>query len=144
MKTRDIAIGLVVLVVLISAVLVIKKSLNKKNLIVPSDTSIEQKISKTFNGLVIPEDTEKIELKDVSGGESFGIATDTEVLANLPDLSNGYFYQVWSNDSGKLISLGKMRMAKGGYIFEGNLKNKKIVVSKEKIFDNKIEVKILE
>ena len=145
MTRKQVVIGLIVLVILISGALIIKKSLNKKALVVPVQTpSIQQKIENNFPGFIIPEDVEKTELRDVSGGDGFGIFTDTEVMANLPDLESGYFYQVWSNENGVLVSLGKMRVAKGGYLFEGNLKSKKIVVSREKVFDNKLEVKILE
>ena len=116
MKTRDIAVGLVILVILIGGVLIIKKSLS-----VPQTLTTQEKIEKTFNGLKIPNDAERIDLTDVSGGESFGIATNTEILANLPDLSSGQVYQAWLlNDQGKKILLGSLKNAKGGYIIEYN------------------------
>lgn len=146
-KPRDVITGFIVVLILIIGIVWIYKSKNNNNkpLISPTpQTSITNKIKDTFKNFNIPDDVAKNELKDVSGGNGIGIATETEVLANLPDLSNNEFYQVWFDDNGTLKSLGKMRIAKGGYLYEGNLKEKKIVVSREKIFDNKLEVKILE
>jgi hypothetical protein len=120
MRGRDIVTGLVVLVILIAGVLLIKNARDKKLAGVPIPTpSIEQKIGKTFNGLTIPNDAEKAELKDVTGGTSFGIVTRTEVLANLPELPKGQVYQVkLENPQGKTILLGSLRIAKGGYLLE--------------------------
>lgn len=123
MKQRDAIIGLIVLIVLISAVLLVKKSLdNRISLNVPSqEISIQQKIQETFPGLTIPEDGPKANLVDVSGGESFGIATKTEILANLPELSAGKTYKAWlENGEGKRVLLGNLRIAKGGYLIEYN------------------------
>lgn len=50
-----------------------------------------------------------------------GIATRTEVLADLPGLANGQFYQVrLQNINGKEVLLGNLRQAKGGWILEYN------------------------
>ncbi len=119
-KNRDVVIGLSVLVVLITAAFLIKNSLNKKALIVAMPTpSIEQKLEKNFPGLTIPDDVEKVELKDVSGGEAFGVATKSEILANLPDLQNGQVYKGWlENSEGKTVLLGNFRVAKAGWILE--------------------------
>lgn len=120
MKVRDIVTGLIVLVVLIAGVLLIKNARDKRLAAVPTPTpSIEQKVGATFNGLTIPSDVEKTELKDVTGGQSFGIATRTEILANLPELSPGQKYQAkLENSQGKTILLGTLRIAKGGYLLE--------------------------
>jgi hypothetical protein len=118
MKTRNVVIGLLILVVLVTAAFVIKKSLTKKSLSVPAIPSIETKIEKSFGGIVIPDDVEKAELKNVDDGEGVGIATRTEILANLPDLNQGQSYQVWLEKDGKQVLLGKMRIAKGGWILE--------------------------
>ena len=50
---------------------------------------IEEQIEQKFGGLDIPEDVEKIELKNVSGDDGMGIATRNEILADLPDLGRG-------------------------------------------------------
>lgn len=146
-KLRDVVTGFIVVVILIVGIILIFKSRNKfKNIVsVPTTTpNFQQKLEDKFKNFNIPVDSEKIELKDVTGGTSMGVKTQTEVIADLPDLPSGKFYQVWEENNGNLISLGKMKMVKGGYIFSGNFKNKKVVVSQEKIFDNNIEVKILE
>jgi hypothetical protein len=122
MKTRDIITGLIVLVVLIVGVLLIRNARNRRLASVPAPTpTIEQKVSKTFNGLVIPEDVDKTELKDVSGGSGFGVATRTEILVNLPELPKGQYYQgKLENSQGKLVLIGAFRVAKGGYLLEYN------------------------
>ena len=79
---------------------------------------IEEQIEQKFGGLDIPEDVEKIELKNVSGDEGIGIATRSEILADLPDLGRGESYQVLLSDGSKTILLGNLRLAKGGYILE--------------------------
>lgn len=145
-KPRDIITGFIVVVILIIGIVLIAKNRNKidKTISPTPVASITDKIKDTFKNFNIPEDSKKIELKEVNGGEGMGLVTENEVLANLPDLSSNEFYQVWYDDAGTLRSIGKMKMAKGGYLYEGDLKDKKIVVSREKIFDNKLEVKILE
>ncbi|MFI5241009.1 MAG: anti-sigma factor [Microgenomates group bacterium] len=146
MKTRDIVLGLIVLVALIGIVLWVRKVRIDKALKLSVTTpTIEEKVNKTFN-FSIPDDVEKKELKDVSGGNGFGIATKDMVLADLPDLDSGQIYQVWVEKDGKVVSLGKMRVAKGGWIFEGSIPTgyQKVVVSQEKSFDGKIETRVLE
>lgn len=120
MKTRDIITGFIVLVILIGVVLFIRNRSVKSPAVVPTATpSITQKVSQTFNGLTIPQGVEQTELKDVTGGASFGIATRTEILANLPALPSGQFYQGrLANSAGKIVILGNLRLAKGGYILE--------------------------
>jgi hypothetical protein len=122
MKARDIVTGLVVLIVLIAGVLLIRNARNKRLAALPTPTpTIEQKVSKTFNGLVIPADVDKAELKDVTGGNGFGVATRTEILVNLPELPKGQYYQgKLENSQGKLVLIGTFRVAKGGYLLEYN------------------------
>lgn len=123
MKTRDIVIGFMVLVILVAGVLWVKKVKTNKILTVPTSTPGIQKIIEEKFGRVNIPDTEKAELKDVSGLGGMGIATRTEVLADLPDPETGP-YQVWVD--GKL--LGKMRIAKGGWIFDGKINGQKVEV----------------
>ncbi len=148
MKARDIALGLLILVLLIGSVLWIRKVRieRENNLKLEEVPTTEERISKTFNNFNIPNDVEKKELKDVSGGNNFGIATQDMVLVDLPEPEEGEFYQVWVERDGTLYSLGKMRMAKGGWIFEGRVPSgyQKVVVSKEKVFDSKLESRLLE
>lgn len=118
MKFRDIVIGAIVLGLLVGGALWIRNSRLNKQALTVTTPSIEEKIGETFNGLTIPEGVEKAELKDVSGGNGFGIATRTEVLADLPDPDRGEFYQAWIEKGDQKILLGKMRVAKGGYLIE--------------------------
>ncbi|HET7099161.1 MAG TPA: hypothetical protein VFI61_02945 [Patescibacteria group bacterium] len=133
MKTRDIVVGFLVLVVLISGIVLLKKSRDKNALTPVATPSVQTKLRDTFTGIVIPENDQKAELKDISGGDSFGIVTSTEVLANLPELKSNEFYQIWLTKDNNLIRLGKMKEAKGGWILEynfSNLSGYKIVVAK--------------
>lgn len=124
MRSRDVVIGFIVIVVLTSATVLIKKNNSFKSNTIPSQTpSIESKIKDTFNGLTIPDDVTKTDLTDVSGGDSFGIITETEILANLPELSLGKFYSVTLTKDEVLIKLGNMRKAKGGFVLEFNFSN---------------------
>lgn len=145
MRTRDILVGLIVLAVLVGGILWIRKvRLDRQSKMAVVTPTVEEQISETFNGLEIPADVEKAELKDTSGGDGIGIATRDMILADLPDPESGYFYQVWVERGGNLVSLGKMRVAKGGFLFEGKILDQKVVVSREKAFDNKVETKLLE
>lgn len=118
MKARDIIIGAIVLGLLVGGALWVRKTRLDRQALKVTTPSVEEKISDTFNGLIVPEGVEKAELKDISGSGGFGIATRTEVLADLPDLSAGSFYQAWLEKDDQKVLLGKMRIAKGGYMIE--------------------------
>ena len=129
MRTKDIVVGLIVVGVLVGGVLWYRKArIEKQRLMVVETPSVEEQIKKTFNGLEIPEDVEKAELKDVSGGDGVGIATRDTVLADLPDLGSSEAYEVWVERSGKQVMLGKMRIAKGGFLYEGEVDGEKVLV----------------
>lgn len=121
MKTRDIVIGFIFLVILIAGVLWIVRIKNVKkvsNTPLPTPNIVQQ-VDNAFPN--IPIGVERANLKDVMGGTSLGVATRTEVIANLPDLPSGQTYQVLiENSSGKNINLGKMIVSKSGYILEYN------------------------
>ena len=116
MKGRDILIAFIIIVALVVAVLLIKNKKTTTVLAPSASPSIQQQIQNKFNGLVIPKDQESIELKDVSGGSAIGIATRNEILADLPDLPSGEFYQGWIENNGKTVLLGTLKIAKGGWI----------------------------
>jgi hypothetical protein len=120
MKGRDVVIGFIFLVLLVAGVLWILRAKNIKisNLPLPTP-NIAQQVKNAFPN--IPDGVERANLKDVTGGNSIGAATRTEVVANLPELSAGKYYQVLlENSSGKDITLGSMRISKSGYILEYN------------------------
>jgi hypothetical protein len=125
MKTRDVVIGFIFLVVLIAGILWIFRTRGSKTSNLPLPTpNISERIKNAFPNLNIPDGVERANLSDVTGGDSIGVATRTEVVANLPELTSGKFYQVMLEDSsGKSVKLGNMRIAKSGYILEYNSAN---------------------
>ena len=162
MRARDIVTGFIVLIVLIAGVLWFKNLKNRKVVTVPTPTptptsTIEKQITGKFGGLKIPANADKADLMDVSGGVGLGEAIRTyqngkfslTVLADLPDPKTGYFYQGWIFDGKTYLSLGKLRVAKGGYLVDftsatnySNVKN--VVVTLERVFNNVPETRILE
>ncbi len=117
MGIKKILIYFVVIVAVIALFLYFrsKKTVNTLPVIAPTPT-IEQKIESKLKGFTIPSDAERIELNDVSGGDSFGIATRNEIMADLPELESGQYYQVYLEKDGKTVALGRMEVAKGGWI----------------------------
>jgi len=153
-KARDIVIGLVILAVLAGAIYFIRRP--RQRLEELPTPSTEEKIKESFN-LEIPEDVDKAQLKDVSGGSGSGMATRSfeggkfkhMVLADLPDPAAGTFYQGWLVKDGDLFSTGKMRIAKGGWIleFESSVDYSdynQVVVTQESVDDETPETHILE
>ncbi|MCX6705185.1 MAG: anti-sigma factor [Candidatus Woesebacteria bacterium] len=121
MRFKRILVAFVAIVVIIAGVLVIKNRAKIVQKVSPTASpSIQQQIESKFKGLVIPTDAEKIELKDVSGGSGMGITTRNEILADLPELPNGQFYQGWLGKDGKTVLLGTLELAKGGWILNYN------------------------
>lgn len=121
MRGRNLFVAFVVIVAVVAGVLLIKNRAKIAQKVNPTASpSIQQQIENKFKGLVIPTDAEKIELKDVSGGVGMGIATRNEILADLPTLANGKFYQGWLEKDGKAVLLGTLNLAKGGWILNYN------------------------
>jgi hypothetical protein len=117
MGIKKILIYFVVIVAVVSLFLYFRNKKTVSNLPVASPTpTIEQKIESKLKGFTIPTDTERIELKDVSGGDNFGIATKNEILADLPELTSGERYQAYLEKDNKAVLLGKLTEAKGGWI----------------------------
>lgn len=163
MRTRDIIIGAIVLVVLISGVLIIKRARNRSAVLPTSTPTIQERVQKTFNGLVIPADRENADLVDVTGGQGIGVASrkysggtySLTIIANLPDPKSGYFYQGWiirgsvGDSNFSYISAGKLRLAKGGYLTDFTATKdysdyKKVAVTLEKADDATPEGNVLE
>ena len=146
---KDVLVGLVIVVVVILGASLFKKLKTPKVFPSPAPQTVSYKdeLENIFN-LNIPKDTNTIDLKDVSGGNARGIATSTEVLVDIEDPEVGYFYQGWLENDGNFVSLGKLRIAKGGWLLEYDGSKypnyKKIIISLEKRFDSTIETKILE
>lgn len=161
MNRRDIVIGLIVLLVVIGLIYWTRRPKTPSITTTPTP-STESKLEDAFK-LTIPEDVDKAELKDVSGGTGSGIATrkfesgrfEHMVLADLPDPATGTFYEGWlvrGKEGGAdfaFISTGRMRIAKGGYLLEFNSSKdysdyKGVIVTSEKVDDKKPEKHILE
>ncbi|MFZ3301541.1 MAG: hypothetical protein WA152_02400 [Microgenomates group bacterium] len=147
---KDIITGLIVILLVIGGVYLFKY-LKKDKAITPTPSPASYEFKKDFEDtfkLDIPDNVNSIELKDISGGDSRGIATNNEVLVDASDPEAGYYYEAWLENSDKFVSLGKLQVAKGGWMLEYNGSKypeyKKIVISLEKANDNKIEKKILE
>jgi hypothetical protein len=163
MKRQDIIFGLIVLVILAGVIYVRQRSQRPvEETRVPETLSSEETFEDKFN-IQIPDDVDKAELKDVSGGSGSGIATRKfennifkhSVLVDLPNPEQGSFYEAWlikgEEGSGDFsaISTGKLRLAKGGWTLDFQGANdlsdhSKVVVSLEKTFDKTIESKVLE
>jgi hypothetical protein len=123
MKTRNLVIGFIFLIGIVAAILIIKGKAKINSLPVPAvpvaTPSIQQKLQSKFQNLVIPNSGDQVDLIDVSGGFSMGIATRNEIIADLPTLPKGQFYQgILENSSGKTVLLGNLRMEKGGWILD--------------------------
>lgn len=117
MKSRDVVIGFIFLIILIAGVLWIFKAKNLKTTSNPSQTpNIVARINNAFPNLDIPEGIERANLTDAKGGENVGVATRTEIVANLP---SGQIYNVWlENASGNKVNLGTMQISKSGWLLE--------------------------
>ena len=151
---KDLITGFIVLAILAGGYYWLKKS---EPTTTPAPTpKIEDKIEDSFK-VNIPEDVDKVELKDLTGKGVSALATkkfankkfESMVLADLPDPDSGKFYQAWLVKDTNYVSMGKMRVAKGGWISEFQSSTdyssyKKVVVSLETKFDQTPEEIILE
>lgn len=157
MKTRDVIVGFLVVVAFVTALVLVKNKNNKAKVASVSPTpSIEERVTSQFGGLVIPKDADKADLLDVNGGPGLGEAAkisqkgrfNITVLADLMTPNNGGFYQAWAVKDGTYISLGKLRVAKGGYLTDFVSEKdysdyKTIIVTIEKVFDATPETPVL-
>ena len=147
---RDVLIGFVVVVLIIIGIIAYRQNKAKKVSVTPTPTSItfENELEDSFK-YDIPDNANSIELKDVSGGNGRGIATEKEVLADIEDPAIGYYYEAWlENSSNERVSLGRLRMAKGGWLLEYDKSQRgdynKLIISLERANDFTIEKRILE
>lgn len=162
MNKRDVVIGLVILFALAGIIYFRAKRTLPQELTVPQTLSTEDTLEQKF-GLILPEDVDRAELKDVTGGDGSGIATRKfengrfthTVLADLPEPAAGSFYEGWlvrgkeGDDNFAFISTGKMKLAKGGYLLEFGSSSdftsyNNVVITQEKVFDAAPETHILE
>lgn len=161
MNKRSFVTGLVVLAILAGLFFWLRRP-SAPELELSDLSSTETQVEESF-GVEIPEDFEKVALKDVVGGNSTGLATRKfengkfthMVLADLPDPEEGKFYEGWlvrgkpSDANFHFVSTGRMRIAKGGFVldFESTTDytdHKGVIITLEEIFDNTPEEHILE
>ena len=161
MNRRDIVIGILILA-LLGGVIYWRQRSQPDDMRVPETLSIEEELEQRF-GTEIPDDVEKAELGDVTGGASTGIATrklengvfSHSVLADLPDPAGGRFYEGWlvrgeeGDENFAVISTGRMRIAKGGWVLDfqsdSDLSDySNVVITLEEVADATPEVHILE
>ena len=115
-------------------------------------------LAKRF-GVILPDNLERAELKDVAGNVGRGIATrsyadgrfEHTVLAELPEPKASEWYEGWlvRDEPFSSIYTGKLRIAKGGFLLEftGDMDwrdHAKVVVTSEKKDDRKPETHVLE
>lgn len=132
MKTRDIIIGVVVILILGIGIYFLLQNGNEEEVVIeptPTPVSVED-VEDKFN-VDIPDDAETAEMR---GEGTSALATrrivggliTLSILADLPDLNAGERYQAWltkgeeGSDDFSRISLGNLRIAKGGYMIDFN------------------------
>jgi hypothetical protein len=146
---KDVFTGFIVILFIVAGVYLYKYLKTPRPTSV-TQTPVSYEFKKDFEDnfkLNIPDNVNSIELKDVVGGDSRGIATENEILVDANDPESG-FYQAWVEKDGVLTSLGKLITAKGGWLIEyripNGVENSKVIVSLEMVNDDKVEKRILE
>lgn len=162
-KARDVVIGLIVLVILITGAIYIRNNRKAKTSVVPLPTPNFELVESKFPGLTVPANADRVNLNKVDGAEGIGEVFKTfsngkfnlTVMADLSAPDAGYFYQSWlvrgnvGDGNFAFVSMGEMSLAKGGYLTEFSADKdysdyKKVVVTLERVFDNTSEQRILE
>src|SRR4030042_4486336 len=101
MDKKSIVLGLIIFVALAGGTILYRNSKTSKPVPTPTP-SVSEKITNNFK-YQIPDDVEKMELKDVSGGNGSGLVTrkyeggrfTLVVLADLVEPPAGSFYSGW-------------------------------------------------
>jgi hypothetical protein len=157
-------VGLALVLLVIGGFFYLRARARRETLEVPAGgegVEIEEKASELAEqlGVQLPDDVEKVELVDVSGGAASGIATrkfiegefSHSVLAALPDPEPGSWYEGWlvRQEPFEVLFTGILRMAKGGYVLDYSLEEDltdhgEVIVTLEGVDDQKPEQHILE
>jgi hypothetical protein len=163
MNRRDIVIGVVILAILAGVVYWRQRQAPEEEVTqTPETLSVEDALENKFN-VQIPEDVDKAELTDVTGGNASAIATRKyedgtftfSVLADLPDPESGKFYEAWlvkgeeGDEDYDILPAGKLSVAKGGWTLTYTSKtdysdHNRVLVSEEEVNDGVPETHILE
>jgi hypothetical protein len=147
MNRNDIVMGAIILAVMAGGFLLLRNNQTPTIEVEPTPSTLEtleDQIENNFK-VDVPDNAEKAELKDLNGGDGSGLATrlfennrfSATLLVDLPEPAVGGFYQGWLSDGETFKSLGRLRVAKGGYMvdFSGaqNLDEfSEVIVSEEK------------
>ena len=158
---RNVVIGLIALAI-IAGIIYWYRRTSQTELPPSPEPTFEETFEDKFN-IQVPDDVDKAQLRDVSGGDASGLATriyeggafSHAVLADLLDPASGYFYEGWlvrgkeGDENFSYISTGRLILAKGGYMLE--LESSKdyseysgVVVTLEMVNDGKPEKHVLE
>lgn len=148
---RDTLIGLAVIILIIVGIILYRQNKAKNVVLAPTPGPItfESELEESFK-YDIPDDANSIELRDVTGGNARGIATEKEILVDVEDPAPGSYYEAWleNPDDGTVVSIGRLRVAKGGWLLEydkskhGNSND--VIISLESVSDSTIEKRVLE
>src|SRR3989304_4838078 len=98
---RNVVIGLIALVI-IAGIIYWYRRTSQTELPPSPEPTFEETFENKFN-IQVPDDVDKAQLRDVSGGDASGLATriyeggafSHAVLADLLDPASGYFYEGW-------------------------------------------------
>ena len=161
---REHWVGLAVVVLLVGGLWWWRAKRVEQNSVMPPEGEgviIEDKASELAKrfGVVLPDNLDRTELKDVTGGVGGGIATrfytggkfEHTILAELPEPGVREWYEGWliRNEPFSVIYTGKLRVTKGGFLLEftetTDLRDHaKVVVTLETKDDQKPETHVLE
>lgn len=161
-RNRNILVGAaVIIIIILIAIFLVRRRQASPLITVNSplptpNVSFQEDLQNNF-GITVPSTASKADLKDASGKNQMGLITLDKtnnqnmytVIANLDDPQAGYFYEGWLVSGNNYISLGKLNVAKGGWLINYNSpKNiedhKTVWITLEKVNDNMPETHVLE
>ena len=125
----------------------------RQGLIEPEGLMVGEEVSllEKKTGLKVGEVGEKIVLESVDGSDASGIATEGSILADLPGLDGGYLaYEGWlvSEETDDVFYAGRLQSVKGGWLLDYRKESprgyNKVIVTKEKVLDQRPEKHVLE
>lgn len=163
-KQNWLTIAAVVLVIAALGVFLYRQSQQQpEEISIPTQDEVaEQRADQLLETLDvdIPENAERVNLRDVSGGEAAGVATrveegetvSQELLVALPEPEAGEFYEAYllsDDEETDPVYLGRLRSMKGGWILEYQLTEENqgmntVQVTKETTDDQTPEEVVLE
>jgi len=161
MKTRDIVIGVAVILILgIGIYFLLQNNQEEEIVIEPTPTPVAvEDIEDQFN-VDIPDNAERAELRGegalaLATREVVGGLVRLSILADLPELNLDQRYQAWvvkddpESEEDTTVPLGTLTVAKGGFTIEFSSSDDltgydKIIVTKELNLDSTPEEIVLE